>query len=89
MFGRHPRLPIDLLLDTTDSWVGQHQEHMCDIMKLASENTTRNAQIRRDRYNLTAKVIINAIPVGTQVLLRNRSQVGRKKIQDHWSSIKE
>ena len=85
MFGRHPRLPIDLLLDTTDSWVGQHQEHMRDIMKLASENTTRNAQIRRDRYNLTAKV--HAIPVGTQVLLRNRSQVGRNKIQDHWSSI--
>ena len=85
MFGRHPRLPIDLLLDTTDSWVGQHQEHMRDIMKLASENTTRNAQIRRDRYDLTAKV--NSIPVGTQVLLRNRSLVGRNKIQDHWSSI--
>ena len=81
IFGRHPRLPIDLLLDTTDSWVGQHQEHMRDIMKLASENT----QIRRDRYNLTAKV--NAIPVRTQVLLRNRSPVGRNKIQDFWSSI--
>ena len=77
IFGRHPRLPIDLLLDTTDSWVGQNQEHMRDIMKLASENT----QIRWDRYNLTAKV--NAIPVRTQVLFRNRSPVGR----NFWSSI--
>jgi len=89
MFGRNPRLPIDLLFNNDQSdipsndWIFHHNKKMREMMKLATENTEKNAQIRKDRYNANTQE--HVIPVGTIVLLRNHP-LGRNKIQDHWNS---
>ena len=92
MFGVHPRLPIDVLLNqekegdalNTDDWVEQHKKQMKEAHKLALENIQKKASQRKEKHDEKARDF--NIPVGTNVLLRHRV-LGRNKIQDCWDPL--
>ena len=84
-FSREPTLPLDHLLGTASNtvecteWIAEHQEHLEQAFKLASERTDREASWRQTRHNL--KGSDTNIPVGARVFLRNCVQ-GHNKMQD-------
>jgi transposase InsO family protein len=92
MFGMHPRLPVDILLNqeddqdslSTDDWVEHHKKQIKEAHKLALENTQKKASQRKERHDQKAGDF--DIPVGTKVLLRHRV-LGRNKIQDCWDPL--
>ena len=92
MFGVHPRLPIDLLLQgeeestvsNMDEWIVGHRERMENARQLALANIQQKADERKQRHD--KKAADWNLPVGTKVLLRNRV-LGRNKIQDCWDSL--
>ena len=94
LFGREPRLPVDILLggenqneenppgDVRD-WLTTHQSRLRDAYQKAGERLQHAAQTRKDRHDQR----LNDVPIkfGQLVFLRNRVR-GRNKIQDAWSS---
>ena len=91
MFGVHPRLPIDILLNqmqedphNIDSWVEHHKSQMEQAHRLALDNIERKASKRKEKHDEKAGDF--DIPVGTRVLLRHRV-LGRNKIQDCWNPL--
>ena len=64
-------------------WITEHQEHLEQAFRLASERTEREALRRQARNNL--KATDTSLPVGARVFLRNRVK-GRNKMQDMWNA---
>ena len=93
MFGRQPRLPVDLLNvhdeEGDDSgcsmgeWVEAHQKHLAMAFHMAARNTEAAAEARQAHYNKTTRD--NPIPVGATVL-KKRHYLGRHQIQDDWDA---
>ena len=90
MFGRQPRLPVDLVFGLPMSQPNQnHSEyvqklrsHLEKSYQLASENTEKSMQKNKTRFdrNITASVL----EVGDRVLVRNVRLRGKHKIADKW-----
>ena len=85
MFGRLPRLPLDVVLGIpipeTGNWTAKHKTTMKTVQELVKQNLETSAEKRKAQYDRGAKE--NTLPVGSQVYIRNRP-LGRNKIQDHW-----
>ena len=90
MFGRHAKLPVDLLFDVSqheasgeaphpESWVTLHQQRLQEAYLLANKWMQQAATARKAIFDRKAQDL--PIPVGTQVYLRNHP-AGRNKIQD-------
>ena len=90
MFGRHAKLPVDLLFDVSqheasgeaphsESWVTLHQQRLQEAYLLANKRMQQAATARKAIFDRKAQYL--PIPVGTQVYLRNHP-AGRNKIQD-------
>ena len=87
MFGRDPKLPIDILLgrhQENDDWVTSHARVLKDAYRKAGERIEREAKSRKERYDTHA--IAGPLRVGEQVLLRMHAFRGRHKIADKWNS---
>ena len=87
MFGRDPKLPIDILLgrhQENDDWVTSHARVLKDAYRKAGERIEREAKSRKERYDTHA--IAAPLRVGEQVLLRMHAFRGRHKIADKWNS---
>ncbi|MES9882596.1 MAG: transposase family protein [Sedimenticola sp.] len=91
MYGREPRLPIDVTLQgeldpsehPTEEWVKSHQNTLKKAHELANESLVKSSEKRNVNYN--SRAADRSIPVGAAVLLRNHP-LGRNKIQDVWGS---
>ena len=89
MFGRHPRLPVDLMLPTArsdgeapggqDSWMALHQQRLQEAYKTVSRRLGQAADKRKKIFDRKARDA--SLEVGTKVYLRNHP-AGRNKIQD-------
>lgn len=90
MFGVHPHLPVDALLDQEQvldrkhDWLVVHQERLNEAHKrakqYAAQKVAERLEFAKDR------VYCPPVKVGQLVYLRHWSQ-GRNKIQDAWSPI--
>ncbi|KAI5614528.1 interleukin-1 receptor accessory protein-like 1-A isoform X1 [Silurus asotus] len=91
MFGRVPRLPVDLMFqsvlrdestcnyhDYVQSLVGDLQS----AMVLAQKNSTAEQKHQSDQYNKRVKGL--PLSVGDQVLLANKGCRGKRKLADKW-----
>lgn len=93
MFGRVPRLPIDIKLHSDDplqlqtvhganlDWVDYHQARLTSAYAKATEQLKLDIAKRKASYD--KHVGENALRVGERVHLRNRVR-GRNKIADAW-----
>lgn len=89
MMGRHPRLPVDTILDLEEGtpngsltdYVEQHIERLRDAYRKAGEQLKQAAR-NRER-TVEANSGADNLKPGTLVLIRNRV-TGRNKIQDAW-----
>lgn len=90
MFGREPRLPLDIFLGNlpppTNAAVEHVQEHLLriqELRKLAREKAARYIA-RREPVGPPARAI--PLAVGDQVLMRQHP-AGRSKLVDHYSTV--
>lgn len=89
MMGRHPRLPVDTILDLEEGtpngsltdYVEQHIERLRDAYRKAGEQLKQAAR-NRER-TVEANSGADNLKPGTLVLIRN-CVTGRNKIQDAW-----
>ena len=88
MFGRHAKLPVDLLFgtgtpvqdeDESESWVGLHQQRLQEAYVTVNRRLHQSATARKVAFD--RKATDQPIPIGTLVYVRNHP-AGRNKIQD-------
>ncbi|KAK9519953.1 hypothetical protein VZT92_022644 [Zoarces viviparus] len=91
MFGRTPRLPVDLMFDSVllddqvvdyDAYVQCLQWDLAEAMRVAQSSTTKQQQRQTDLYNRKLKGA--PVDVGDRVLLANKGERGRRKLADRW-----
>ena len=92
MFGRQPRLPIDVLFnlgaseaasDYTD-FVKKLEQHLKLAYRVASNNSDRSVRGNKRRYD---RKVLGAVPkVGDRVLLKNIGLKGKHKLANKWQS---
>lgn len=85
MFGRQPRLPVDVFLGLTPDYtstVDGIKERLETAYKLASEAAKRAANKQANNYNRKARG--PCIQPGDVVLLKNVGLKGKHKIADKW-----
>ena len=87
LFGRNPRLPIDLLLEEdaeppSDQRLVDWKSSMKEAHRVAAENSARKKGESRRRTN---KVKYAALEVGDRVLVRNvKEKGGPGKLRSYW-----
>lgn len=93
MFGREPRLPVDMLFglshdqsgEVTDEgrYVTKLREQLEFAFSLVSANQSSASRYNKSRYDLKAR---GSVPeVGDRVLLRNVGLKGKHKLADRWA----
>ena len=91
MFGRHPRIAVDLALGrhessgpvTSHDYINSLKEGLKKAYDLAESSVKRSQADQKDRYD---KRIFGAVlELGDRVLLRNVGLQGTHKIADKWS----
>ena len=91
MYGRHPLLPIDLLLKT-DQFKRNPKTHkdyvkkMKDVMKEAYELATRSSeqQQERDQNRCDKRKGLGPLDEGDRVLVKNKETGGPGKLRSFW-----
>jgi transposase InsO family protein len=87
LFGRNPRLPIDLLLEEDPEPLGNQRLvdwkiSMKEAHRIAAENSARRKEKSRKRTN---KIKYASLEVGDRVLVRNvREKGGPGKLRSYW-----
>ena len=93
MFGRTPRLPVDLLFGSVlqddqlvdyDAYVQRLRHDLAEAMKVAQISSTKQQQRQAALYNRKFKGA--AVEVGDRVLLANKGERGKRKLADRWDS---
>ena len=91
MFGRHPKLPIDLILDEQNDDMGQEEyaqkwkRQMREAYRIVQEKSAGRKQKDVDRRKRDGKRILGDLVVGDRVLVKNvREKGGPGKIRSHW-----
>ena len=95
-FGREPQLPVDHLFGRgfdpaakagkgVDEWVADHYGRLADAFAKAARQSQQVVVRRQLRHG--DRVNDPGLGLGTRVFVRNRTVVGRNKIQDHWNSV--
>ena len=91
MFGREPRLPIDLILDNPESpvpknhtdYLKQWEKRMSEAYKIAAKNAEQRKAKDRERRN--SRATLGTLKPGDRVLMRNLSQRGGPgKLRAYW-----
>ena len=92
MFGREPRLPIDLWLEVEsrnektshDEFVQKMRNALSEAYRIASENTARKKETGMKRWN-SGKTLAK-LQIGDKVLVRNKklNKEGPSKLVSHW-----
>ena len=90
MFGRHPRLPVDLILGTEPKqeeqsypkYVAELKERLSAAYRLASTKIAKAQESQKLHYDLKTRGA--TIEVGDRVLVRNVKIRGKHKIADKW-----
>ncbi|XP_048109735.1 uncharacterized protein LOC125301405 [Alosa alosa] len=91
MFGRVPRLPVDILFgnvltdpDVTsfDRYVSKLSEDLREAMLIAQEHATKEQGRQTRLYN--RKVKGATIEIGDRVLVANKKERGKRKVADRW-----
>ena len=91
MFGRHPKLPIDLILDDQEEDVSQEEyaqrwgQQMREAYRIVQEKSAARKQKDVERRKRDGKKILGDLMVGDRVLVKNvRERGGPGKIRSHW-----
>lgn len=93
MFGRVPRLPVDVLFRTVlhdsavtsyDKYVASLANDLKEVMVIAQDHAAKEQNRHAQLYN--RKVKGSKIEIGDRVLLANRKERGKKKLADRWES---
>lgn len=93
MFGRVPRLPVDVLFRTVlhdsnvtsyDKYVASLADDLKEALVIAQEHAVKEQRRHARLYN--RKVKGSSIEVGDRVLLANKTERGKKKLADKWES---
>jgi hypothetical protein len=91
MFGRQPRLPIDIAFGIGkndekevcyDDFVSSLRDRMQYAYKLASTASQNSQTDNKRRYDLRARAAV--LDVGDRVLLRNVALKGKSKLANYW-----
>lgn len=91
MFGRCPRLPIDLAfnLPVREKEQQTHSQYVQDLKArlkesylLSSKNAAKNAERNKTRFD--QRIIPSKLEVGSRVLVRNMRLRGKHKLADKW-----
>ncbi len=90
MFGRHPRLPVDLILGrprvegSSDygSFVDSLKKRLQYAYKVASDKVAESQRSNKERYDMKTRGAV--VAVGDFVLVRNVGLKGAHKIADRW-----
>ena len=94
MFGRVPRLPVDLLFknvlrDETvcdyDAYVKSLASDLHSAILLAQKNSAIEQKHQSDQYNKKVKGL--PLSVGDQVLVANKGGRGKRKLADKWEPV--
>lgn len=94
MFGRQPRIPIDLLLGVSeeiqaeaakyDTYVDKLKGRMTEAYRLAANTSAKLKERHKERYDHRTRGA--TISPGDRVLRRNTGYTGPHKLEDTWSS---
>ncbi|KAL3992153.1 cell division cycle protein 37 [Sarotherodon galilaeus] len=93
MFGRQPRLPVDLAFGlplakegstSHTQYVERLKSHLEESYKLAIENSEKVMKRNKDRFD--KNVTASQLNVGDRVLVRNVRVRGKHKLADKWES---
>uniref|UniRef100_A0A8C5DFV4 Integrase catalytic domain-containing protein n=1 Tax=Gouania willdenowi TaxID=441366 RepID=A0A8C5DFV4_GOUWI len=93
MFGRVPRLPIDVLFRAVlhDSAVMSYDRYVAclandlkEAMVIAQDHASKEQRRHAQLYNKRIKG--PSVDIGDRVLLANRKERGKKKLADRWES---
>ena len=91
MYGRHPRLPVDVFLglDPRDEGKGDAGKYVEDLRKrmnyayrLVSDRTSKLDARNKDKYD--SRLRENTMEAGDRVLVRNVGIQGKHKLGDKW-----
>uniref|UniRef100_A0A3B3R4V1 Gypsy retrotransposon integrase-like protein 1 n=1 Tax=Paramormyrops kingsleyae TaxID=1676925 RepID=A0A3B3R4V1_9TELE len=90
MFGRQPRLPVDLAFGLpVDTNTQSHSQYVSDLKhrleesyKIATANAKKNAD--RNKIRFDKRVVDSTIEEGDRVLVRNVKLRGRHKLANKW-----
>lgn len=94
MFGRQPRLPIDLAFNVPlnhrqqqshSQYVKALKSHLQESYQLATKNVSKVAERNKTRYD--KHVTESVLGVGDRVLVRNVRIRGKNKLADKWESV--
>ena len=94
MFGRVPRLPVDILFGNilTDPgvtnfgrYVAKLSEDLKEAMLIAQEHVTKEQSRQARLYNRKEKG--PTIEMGDRVLVANKKERGKRKVADRWESV--
>lgn len=94
MFGRIPRLPIDIMFQHVlcDERVVSHHEFVTALrrdLSAAAEIARKHSLKEQNRHVIlyNRKVRGSPLAVGDRVLLANRGEKGKRKVADKWDSV--
>lgn len=90
MFGRHTRLPIEMVIGTTGAqtaistgeWVGKHAEQLSYAYSKTSENLQKAAEKNKRLYDKTARDA--PLLPGERVLVLDHRRQGKGKLSNRW-----
>ncbi len=93
MFGRHVRLPTDLLLGTAvagegsslTDWVDRHHQRLHSAYKWVTDRINRAAAKNKRLYDRTAREA--PLLPGERVLVRDNRRQGKGKLSDRWEAL--
>lgn len=94
MFGRQPRLPVDLIFNTSvnregpkfhSQYVQSLKTHLQESYKLAQKNAAKTAE--RNKVRFDRRVTESTLEEGDRVLVRNVRLRGKHKLADRWDPV--
>lgn len=94
MFGRVPRLPVDVLFKSVlrddgevslPQYVKELKRDLQEAMELAERHATKEQKRQADNYNKRVRGV--QIEQGDRVLVANKGERGRHKLADRWGDV--
>uniref|UniRef100_A0A9J8DN68 Integrase catalytic domain-containing protein n=1 Tax=Cyprinus carpio carpio TaxID=630221 RepID=A0A9J8DN68_CYPCA len=93
MFGRTPRLPVDVLFESVildggtvdvSKYIQSLGKDLREAMSLAQHNARQQQKKQAEHYDRKCKG--HSLELGDRVLLANKGEKGKRKLADRWES---